>query len=249
MITQEQFVTACHKYYTRNNLEPGNPKHGEWHKAHYPYPRCLGGTEWVWLLKRHHAIQGVIQSEELGHRCIYRWELKYLPKYYLQFGHKWTKVRSPRNPNNPKRRRAETSDWHRLTWPLLLEELQEKLEANPYPGQHWRLFALAQRLMPEVSKREWCELFFWFGISNTMVHTPVEVVELDIIAVEQELLALLAEGQTLLPSSLEGVLRCSPGSRQYRVAKRGLEERGWRWARRRQPPTTIMVPPPSPRLP
>jgi hypothetical protein len=140
-----------------------------------------------------------------------------------------------------ERVRIWTREWR---WYNLLKDLASRIEANPYPGQHWRLYALAQRLMPEVSRREWHEIFFWFGITNVVVHTPVEVAELDIIAVEQELLALLAEGQPLLPSSLEGVLRCSPGSRQYRVAKRGLEERGWRWARRRQPPTTVMVPPP-----
>lgn len=57
--------------------------HGDWHKAHYPLPQCLGGTDWVWLLVADHAIQGVLQSLEFNKRCIRSWERKYLPAEYL----------------------------------------------------------------------------------------------------------------------------------------------------------------------
>lgn len=78
MITQEEFVADCYLDYAVQGLEPGNPEHGEWHKAHYPVSRCLGGTEWIWLLEEHHAIQGILQSIECQHPCIYGWEKKYI---------------------------------------------------------------------------------------------------------------------------------------------------------------------------
>jgi len=85
MITcQHKFVEYCQAYYTEIGISPGNPLDGEWHKAHYPVPKCLGGEEWVWLLKPHHAIHGVLQSIEFQHRCIRSWEKNYLPPDYLE---------------------------------------------------------------------------------------------------------------------------------------------------------------------
>jgi hypothetical protein len=89
MITQERFVTACQRYYARNGLEPGNPLHGVWHLAHYPTPKCLGGTEVVWLLVHHHALHGVVQSEEVSHCCVFTWEPDYLPPRYKAIHAKW----------------------------------------------------------------------------------------------------------------------------------------------------------------
>lgn len=84
MITcQHEFVEFCRQQYLELGLEPGNPLHGDWHKAHYPVPRCMGGEDWVWLLTTDHAIQGVLQSLEYSRRCIRSWERKYLPAEYL----------------------------------------------------------------------------------------------------------------------------------------------------------------------
>jgi len=84
MITcQHEFVAHCQNLYKSLNLEPGNPLHGDWHKAHYPKPKSLGGSDWVWLLPVDHAVQGVLQSVEFEHRCIYSWEKKFLPSEYL----------------------------------------------------------------------------------------------------------------------------------------------------------------------
>jgi hypothetical protein len=240
MITQERFVTACQKYYARNGLEPGNPEHGEWHKAHYPTPRSLGGTEWVWLLKAHHAIQGVIQSEELQHRCIYYWELDLLPKYYLPYGEKWRKVIPPRREKEVD---EEFTDWHRSTWSLLLEELQERIEANPYPGKYYRLLELALRLMPEISEREWKAIFYWFNINNDKIYLPVTIDIINIESVEQQLLALMNDDNVIPASSLELVIQSSPNSKQYRNTKHQLQQRGWYWNRRRKPPTSVIQPP------
>jgi len=79
---QHEFVGNCIIWYKKADLTPGNPEDGVWQKAHYPMPRCLGGTEWIWLLKEHHAIQGVLQSLEYEHCCISGWEKSYLAGYW-----------------------------------------------------------------------------------------------------------------------------------------------------------------------
>ena len=249
MITQEQFVAACHKYYSRNNIEPGDPEFGEWHRAHYPLPRCLGGTETVWLLKQHHAIQGVIQSEELQHRCIYRWEIDLLPRYYLPYGIKWIQKRSF-NPTAPRKARKDiTSEWHRLTWPTLLEELQDKIDANPCPGHRIRLYAFAQNTIQHVGKDEWYELFQWYGICNRMLSFPVEVTELDIDAIERQLIELVNEDNVVPATALTTVLQCSANSKQYRTVKEGLTQRGWHWAHQRSGSSTQrVIRPPCPQV-
>lgn len=82
---QREFVENCLKWYREADLQPGNPEDGCWHKAHYPVPQCFRGTEWVWLLKEHHAIQGVLQSMEYDYYCMSGWEKSYLvgPWEYL----------------------------------------------------------------------------------------------------------------------------------------------------------------------
>jgi hypothetical protein len=77
MITQQEFVADCYLDYATRGLEPGNSLHGDWEKAHYPVPR-KESNKWVWLLREHHAIQGVIQSEELNRPCIFGGEDQYL---------------------------------------------------------------------------------------------------------------------------------------------------------------------------
>lgn len=130
-------------------------------------------------------------------------------------------------------------------WFALLGELSIKIEANPYPGQHCRLFALAQQLMPNISKREWHEMFLWFDIDNVVVHLPVETNEVDIESIEQQLIELMTEDNVIPASSLEIVIQYSSKSKQYRNVKHQLEQRGWYWYRRRKIPTTVMSPPTS----
>ena len=89
MLTQKEFIEGCYKYYADNLYEPGNPDDGNWEEAHYPIPKCKGGTAIVLLLQEHHAIHGVVQSEELGHPCVWGWEADYLPDEYLPHFNKW----------------------------------------------------------------------------------------------------------------------------------------------------------------
>lgn len=89
MLSQKEFVEGCYNWYREADLQPGNPEDGDWDEAHYPVPKCKGGTETILLLKEHHAVQGVIQSEEMQWRCIFNWEEKYLSGEYLELFNKW----------------------------------------------------------------------------------------------------------------------------------------------------------------
>jgi hypothetical protein len=92
MLTQKQFVRDCYNLYKEQRLDPGNPFHGDWQKAHYPKPKSSGSIRWVWLLKEHHAIQSVLQSEECGHPAVWSWERKYFVgewDYLLPLYEKW----------------------------------------------------------------------------------------------------------------------------------------------------------------
>ena len=89
MLSQKEFVEGCYNWYREADLQPGNPEDGVWDEAHYPVPRCKGGTETILLLTGHHAIQGVIQSEEYQWGCIFGWEKKYLSGEYLELFNKW----------------------------------------------------------------------------------------------------------------------------------------------------------------
>jgi hypothetical protein len=126
-------------------------------------------------------------------------------------------------------------------WYVLLTDLTKAIQANPYPGQHIRLYALAQQLIPHISKREWYEIFYWFGITNIMVHTPVKVAELDIDDIEQQLIELVNEDNVVPATALREVLQCTPRSKQYVSAKETLEQRGWRWSHQRSGLTTQRV--------
>ena len=89
MITQKEWVEGCYAYYAENHYEINNPEDGEWHDAHYPVPKCKYGTETIPLLKQHHAIQGVLQSEEYQCPCIWGWEAPYLYGETLVLYRKW----------------------------------------------------------------------------------------------------------------------------------------------------------------
>jgi hypothetical protein len=89
MLTQKEFVEGCLNYYREADLQPGNPEDGEWNEAHYPVPKCKEGTETVLLLREHHAVQGVLQSEEFQWRCLFGWEEKFLSGELLELYTKW----------------------------------------------------------------------------------------------------------------------------------------------------------------
>jgi hypothetical protein len=91
-MNQHEWVYGCYAYYLENYIEPGNPEDGVWEAAHWPVPQCLGGTKTILLLKQHHAVQGVLQSEEWQHPCVFGWEKAYLTGVLLDQCLYWMKV-------------------------------------------------------------------------------------------------------------------------------------------------------------
>ena len=89
MTTQREYVEGCLQWYKEADLQQGNPEDGEWQQCHYPEPGCLGGTSTVLLLKEHHAVQGLLQSDEFNHPCIYGWEERYLSEEWMPLFTKW----------------------------------------------------------------------------------------------------------------------------------------------------------------
>ena len=88
-MNQHEWVYGCYQYYLENHIEPGNPEDGVWEKAHWPVPKCKGGSKTILLLKQHHAVQGVLQSEEWQTCCVAGWEKHYLEGDYLEMWQKW----------------------------------------------------------------------------------------------------------------------------------------------------------------
>jgi hypothetical protein len=68
---QEEFVNYCRNLYISQDFLPGDSEFGPWENAHYPEPVCRGGEKTILLLKHHHQIQGVLQSEEFGTKCFF----------------------------------------------------------------------------------------------------------------------------------------------------------------------------------
>ena len=109
MLSQKEFVEGCYNWYREADLQPGNPEDGDWDEAHYPMPSCKGGTETILLLREHHAIQGVIKSEELQWKCIFNWEKKYLSGEYLELFNKW-------RSEGPKLLWANKTEEEKILW-------------------------------------------------------------------------------------------------------------------------------------
>lgn len=87
-LSQHTYVKNVLKYYEDNDIQPGDPNEGVWHQAHFPLPKCLG-SQTVLLLREHHAVQGVLQSEEFQTPCIWNWEKDYLDGWLLERFHYW----------------------------------------------------------------------------------------------------------------------------------------------------------------
>lgn len=85
----QTFIDNCYNEYKLKNLSPGNPEDGVWELAHHPVPKCKGGNKTVWLLKEHHALHNVYQSEEFNHPCVYGWERGFVPTEFAELAEKW----------------------------------------------------------------------------------------------------------------------------------------------------------------
>ena len=90
-LSHHTYVEKVLKHYKDNDITPGDPNEGVWHQAHFPLPKHLG-NQTVLLLAEHHAVQGVLQSEEFQTPCIWNWEKNYLNGWLLERFHYWRSV-------------------------------------------------------------------------------------------------------------------------------------------------------------
>jgi hypothetical protein len=86
MITcQHEWVEQCLIKYRFESLPEGE----HWEDAHYPLPKCLGGTKIVSLWARDHAVHGFLQSEDLDQVCFHGFrhvsDRNYIEMYYPEY--------------------------------------------------------------------------------------------------------------------------------------------------------------------
>ena len=85
MLTQREFVESCLVKYQQEEI----PTNQVWEDAHYPTPKCKGGTEIIKLWSSDHTLQGILQSAELDHRCFHHrantQDLFNLTSYYPEY--------------------------------------------------------------------------------------------------------------------------------------------------------------------
>jgi hypothetical protein len=58
------------RLYEKDLLAPGDPDY-EWNQARSPIPSCMGGTQTVPLVRGHHLIHDLYQSEDFGRCCVF----------------------------------------------------------------------------------------------------------------------------------------------------------------------------------
>ena len=141
MLTQKEFVEGCLNYYREADLQPGNSEDGDWNVAHYPVPKCKEGTETVLLLREHHAVQGVLQSEEFQWKCFYGWEEKFLSGEYLELLKKWqsegARLQWKAKTEEEKVLESEKKRVKQLAWyAQLTEEERTHLAEKQKAGRH-----------------------------------------------------------------------------------------------------------------
>jgi hypothetical protein len=138
IMDQHEFVRGAYAYYAENGYEPGNPEDGVWHDCHYPEPECLGGKQTIKLLREHHVIQGILQSEEYQWCCIFSWEIEYLPEEYHHLFYKWrrqigsyagTRSAEVLSPDERSKKAKKAGDARAKTiTPVQLEQLQKSVD-------------------------------------------------------------------------------------------------------------------------
>lgn len=89
----EEWVQDTYLDYSVKGIEVGDPTY-EWENAHHPTPKCLKGERTVLLLRKDHAVHGVLQSEIFQHPCVYGWESDYLEGELYDICKKWHNVKS-----------------------------------------------------------------------------------------------------------------------------------------------------------
>lgn len=112
----------------------------------------------------------------------------------------------------------------------LLVDLCDKIDTNPFPGQKLKVTKVAVRLSPGVGRLRWLAIFQLYDIDASLrLYFPAEVIAFDVRELEQKLLQLAGERDTVPVAETREVIPWVPTSKTYQTAKRALEGRGWQW--------------------
>ena len=129
---------------------------------------------------------------------------------------------------------------------MLITDLIDALERNPYPGEKWRVLDVVQELFPGATvilypgstlrgEKLWLEVFEIGGVDHReRLRFPVKEGELDVAEMEQLLYEHVREDGTLPAIEVPKLLKLEANSKAYRLVKVKLEERNWQWRQRRE---------------
>jgi len=148
---------------------------------------------------------------------------------------------------------------------LLFNDLYEAIDTNPFPGQQLSVLTIAIALFPNIKlsgfrgRAAWEQLFR----EQTDIHPKLNACDLayarirfpintntdTIEQIEEQLYELARDDNTVPATELARILNTNTGSKQYRVMKQLLTDRGWSWGQKRidgtmckiiQIPTNVM---------
>lgn len=132
----------------------------------------------------------------------------------------------------------------------LVTDLKFALERNPFPGEQKRLVAVAVELFPpetgvkfEPGRRRalikgdklWRKIFKIGEVCITeKIYFPEADGELDIAEVEEKLMLLVREDNTILAAVVPVALGLTPTGKAYTRMRAILKRRGWQWKQRKK---------------
>lgn len=75
MQTASDYVAGCQQWLRDTDQDLNDPDVGPVDRCHHPVPRHAGGRTTVDLPRYMHAVQGILQSNEVGSSCVFgSWE-------------------------------------------------------------------------------------------------------------------------------------------------------------------------------
>jgi hypothetical protein len=149
------FVSGVLFYYAQNDIVPGDPNEGKWDVCHYPLPKRLGGTETILMLQEHHAVQGVLQSEEYQCPCTSGFYSKYVKGTpYEDLQSKWVSCQIIRTINGAWERAWSNKDvwesWTKAIAEGTSREYQSRSESQKAEYREKHIYYDPRRMPVEI---------------------------------------------------------------------------------------------------
>lgn len=136
---------------------------------------------------------------------------------------------------------------------VLVSQLIEALERNPFPGEKKKVLEVAQELFPGATvilypkvvlkgEKLWIEIFDLGEVDyRERLRFPVKDGEIDVAEAEKLLYENIREDGTIVAAEVPRVLKLAAQSKAYAVTRKLLQGRGWRWAQRREQGKKVKV--------